>query len=719
MRLFEILILDSATVRKYNDRMLDSLFYPRSVAVIGASRDPQKVGYALLNNLLTFRYEGTVYPINPSASEVLGLKAFAKVSETGSAIDLAVVAVPARFVPDTLLDCASAGVKAVVIVSAGFKEAGPEGMRLEQEVKRIAEEHKIRVLGPNCLGMINTSNSMNATFAAGMLPKGRLSFFSQSGALGIAILDWAIGNKIGFSKFISLGNKTDLNEIDFIEYFIQDPETDVILGYIEDVVDGKRFLATAFRATKQKPIILLKSGGTEAGARAASSHTGALAGSETAFNAAFKQTGVVRAEGIEDLFDSALAFSCGKLPKRDRLLIITNAGGPGIIAADTSERLGLRLTQLSKETIESVVKLLPPNASLYNPVDIIGDATSERYSVVLERALADPNVDGIIVILTPQAMVDVENTASIIIDASRKSEKPLITSFMGEMRVRESIERLKENSIPNYSYPESAVHAFKRLSDYYSWKNLEDKWRESRSFERKKVHDLITRFLDSGKYQLGEEDAMEILSGYGFMFPERGLAKTSREAGILASKIGFPVAMKVSSPDILHKTDVGGVRLNVQSRKEAEDAFVEITSNVRRLTPDAFLNGVVVYEMVRGGKEVILGVTFDRTFGHMIMFGLGGIYVEVLKDVSFRIVPLSRREAFAMVGEIRTNALLKGARGEKPADIEAIVDGILRLSAVVTDFPMIHELDINPLMVMEKGAVALDARIIFERKEKD
>ncbi len=698
--------------------MLDSLFYPRSIAVIGASRDPKKVGYALLNNLLAFRYEGAVYPINPSAPEVLGLKAFAKVSETGSAIDLAVVAVPARFVPDTLLDCASAGIRAAVIVSAGFREAGPEGVRLEQEVKRIAEDQNIRILGPNCLGMINTSNNMNATFAAGMLPKGRLSFFSQAGALGIAILDWAIGNRIGFSKFISLGNKTDLNEIDFIEYFIQDPDTDVILGYIEDVVDGKRFLATAFRATKQKPIILLKSGGTEAGARAASSHTGALAGSETAFNAAFKQTGVVRAEGIEDLFDSALAFSCGKLPKRDRLLIITNAGGPGIIAADTSERLGLKLTQLSKETIESIVKLLPPNASLYNPVDIIGDATSERYSVVLERALADPNVDGIIVILTPQAMVDVENTASIIIDVSKKNEKPIITSFMGEMRVRESIERLKENSIPNYSYPESAVHAFKRLSDYYEWKNLEEEQSEPRSFDRKTVQDWITRFLDSGKYQLGEEDAMKILSGYGFRFPKRNLAKSSREAALLASKIGFPVAMKVSSPDILHKTDVGGVRLNVRSRKEAEDAFVEITSNVRRLMPEAFLNGVMVYEMVSGGKEVILGVTFDRTFGHMIMFGLGGIYVEVLKDVSFRIVPLSRREALAMVGEIRTNALLKGARGEKPADIEAIVDGIMRLSAAVTDFPMIRELDINPFMVMEKGAVALDARIIFERKER-
>jgi acetyltransferase len=697
--------------------MLDSLFYPRSIAVIGASRDPGKVGHALLNNLIRFKYAGEVFPVNPSVSEVLGLKAFSRVSEIRGNIDLAVIAVPARSVPETLMECASAGVTSAVIVSAGFREAGPEGVRLEREVKRICEERNIRVLGPNCLGVISTSNRMNATFAAGMLPEGRIAFFSQSGALGIAILDWAIGNRIGFSKFISLGNKTDLNEIDFIEYFIKDPGTEIILGYIEDVVDGKRFLAAATRATKTKPVILLKSGGTEAGARAASSHTGALAGSETAFQAAFKQTGIIRAQGIQDLFDTALAFSCGKLPKSDRLLILTNAGGPGIIAADAAERLGLKLTQMSKESIESMSKLLPANASLYNPVDIIGDATSERYSLVLERAVADPNVDGIIVILTPQAMVDVENTAGIIIAESKETEKPIITSFMGEMRVRESIEKLKANAIPNYSYPESAVQAFRRLSDYNIWRNLDEEEVPSYSLDRGMVRDRVAHLLDLGRYQLGEEDAVMVLSRYGFIFPQKALAKSSREAALLASRIGFPVAMKVSSPDILHKTDVGGVSLNIQSRKEAEDAFVEITSNVKRLMPDAFLSGVMVYEMVKGGREVILGVTFDRTFGHMIMFGLGGIYVEVLKDVSFRIVPLSRREAFAMLAEVKTSALLKGARGERPADIEAVVDGIMRLSALVTDFPMIHEIDVNPLVVMEKGAIALDARIILERKQ--
>ncbi|HEX8948644.1 MAG TPA: acetate--CoA ligase family protein [Dissulfurispiraceae bacterium] len=696
--------------------MLDPLFNPNSIAVIGASKDPKKVGYAVLHNLIQFGYRGKLFPINPSAGEILGLKACPKASEAGEAIDLAVIAVPARFVPESLLDCAAAGIRATVILSAGFKESGGEGVKLEEELKGIGREHNIRILGPNCLGIINTSNLMNATFAGGMLPPGRIAFFSQSGALGIAILDWALGNNIGFSKFISLGNKADLNEIDFIEYFMDDPETDVILGYIEDVVDGRRFLETARKATKAKPIILMKSGGTEAGARAASSHTGALAGSEIAFNAAFKQTGIIKAEGIQDLFDTALAFSGSKLPAGNRLLIITNAGGPGIIAADTAERLGIRLPQMSKETIDAISGLLPHTASLYNPVDLIGDATSERYAVVLQKAVQDSYVDGIVVILTPQAMTDVENTADIIIETSRATERPIIDAFMGEMRVRDSIQKLKENSVPSFSYPEAAVRAFKRLYDYNTWRQLTDGGAPPTQSARKAaVEGIIGDLLGAGRYEVGEDVATSILAHYGFTFPERALARSAMEASIIAERIGFPLVMKISSPDILHKTDVGGVKLNINSSVAAEDAFVEITANARRLMPDAYIEGVLIAEMIKGGKEVILGVTYDRTFGHMIMFGLGGIYVEVLKDVAFRIAPVSRSEAAVMINEIKTSALLKGARGERPVDIEAIIDGIMNISAIVTDFPMIRELDINPLMVLNKGAFAIDARIIFER----
>ncbi len=697
--------------------MLESLFNPVSIAVIGASRDPKKVGHAVLNNLIQFKYSGTLYPINPTAEDILGLKTYPKVSATGKDIDLAVIAVPARFVPDSLVDCASAGIRAAVILSAGFKEAGAEGIRLENEVREISRRNNIRMLGPNCLGIINTSNNMNATFAGGMLPEGRISFFSQSGALGIAILDWAIGNKLGFSKFISLGNKADLNEIDFIEYFMNDPDTDVILGYIEDVVDGKRFMNVAKNATKIKPVILMKSGGTAAGARAASSHTGALAGSEVAFNAAFKQTGIIRAEGIQDLFDTALAFSGKKLPSGDKLLIITNAGGPGIIAADTSERLGLRLPPMSKESIDSIAALLPHNASLYNPVDIIGDATSERYAVVLNRAIGDPNVDGIIVILTPQAMTDVENIADIIVETSKQTERPVIASFMGELRVRESIRKLKAVDIPSFSYPETAVKAFKKMFEYNTWKHARENGSQPRQTDKSVLQVMIDDLLGAGRYELGEDIAMTILAQYGFVSPERALARSAIEAAVVAERIGFPVVMKISSPDILHKTDVGGVKLNINSAIAAEDAFTEITTNIKRLMPDAFINGVIVSEMIKGGKEVILGATYDRTFGHMIMFGLGGIYVEVLKDVSFRIAPVSHSEAASMINEVKTSALLRGARGERPVDIEAIIEGILSVSAIVTDFPMIRELDINPLMVMNRGAFAIDARIIFENQK--
>jgi len=732
--------------------MLDSFFNPGSIAVVGASADARKVGHAVLNNLCRFKFKGNLYPINPSGGEILGLKAYSKISDIGRDVDLAIIIIPARFVPDSLRECAASGIKSVIVLSAGFKEAGKDGTLLEEEIKKIGKEQRMRILGPNCLGLINTVNDMNATFAADMLPKGKIGFFSQSGAMGIAIMDWAIGNDVGFSKFISLGNKVDLSEIDFIEYFMGDPDTSLILGYLEDVVDGRRFMDIAQKATKVKPIVLLKSGGTEAGARAASSHTGALAGSDTAFDAAFKQTGIMRAQGVQDLFDTALAFAEGKIPAGKGLLVITNAGGPGIIAADTAEQLGVNLPHMTRESIETMARKLPPNATVFNPVDVIGDATSERYAAVLEQAAKDPNIDGILVILTPQAMTDMEKTADVVIATARSTDKPVITSFMGEKRVRPAIDKLKNASIPNFSYPEQAVKAFKRLSDQWSWMNYKPEelitsWynfdaaaetiasilkRGSYQVGEEEAMEiltyLITRWynfdaaaetiasiLKRGSYQVGEEEAMEILTYYGFQFPKRALARTSREAVQHASRIGFPVVMKISSPDILHKTDVGGVRINIKTPKEAAEAFTEITTNARRTMRDAFLKGVMIYEMVKGGKEVILGVTFDRTFGHMIMFGLGGIYVEVLKDVSFRIVPVTRRDAAAMVKEIRTVGLLHGARGERPTDIDAIASNIVNLSSLITDFPEIQELDINPLMVMEKGAVALDARIIFKK----
>lgn len=693
--------------------MLEALFNPRSIAVIGASHDPKKVGFAVLNNLIKFNFKGGLYPINPAGGEILGLTAYQKISGVGKEIDLAVIVIPARFVPASLRECAAAGIRSAVVISAGFKEAGKDGTLLEEELKKISNEQNIRILGPNCLGLINTANDMNATFAADMLPRGSIGFFSQSGAMGIAIMDWAIGNEVGFSKFISLGNKADLSEIDFIEYFMNDPETSLILGYIEDVVDGKRFMEIAQKATKVKPIVLLKSGGTEAGARAASSHTGALAGSDIAFDAAFKQTGVVRAQGVQDLFDTAMAFSEGKIPEGNGLLVITNAGGPGIIAADTAERLGIALPHMTRESITAMALKLPSNATVFNPVDVIGDATSERYAAVLEQASQDPNIDGILVILTPQAMTDMEKTADAIIATTRTTDKPIITSFMGEKRVRSAIDKLKKASIPNFSYPELAVKAFRRLADQHAWKQVVPEELSTCWHNFDAAAETVSSILKQGIYQVGEEEAMKLLTYYGFQFPKHAVARTSQEAAEQAARIGFPVVMKILSPDILHKTEVGGVRVNIKTAQEAEEAFTDITTNARRIMRDAFIKGVMISEMVKGGKEVILGVTYDRTFGHMIMFGLGGIYVEVLKDVSFRIVPVTRRDALAMVNEIRTAALLRGARGERPVDIDAIAGYIVNLSCLVSDFPEIQELDVNPLVVMENGAVALDARIIF------
>ncbi len=694
--------------------MLKALFNPGSIAVVGASRNPEKVGHSVLRNILIHGYRGRVFPVNPSATEIEGLRTYPSVGSIREEVDLTVIAIPARFVPDTVRECIRKGVRAAIVISAGFKEAGHEGALLEEELKEIVKGSGLRLLGPNCLGIINTALSLNATFAKGMLPRGGISFFSQSGALGVAILDWAIGNKIGFSKFISLGNKVDLNETDFIEYFLKDEDTDIILGYIEDIVEGERFIRVARKATKRKPIILIKSGGTQAGARAASSHTGALAGSDTAFDAAFRQTGVIRAAGVKELFEIARVFTGKRIPRGDRLLIITNAGGPGIIAADQAERASLKLPYLNRAATERLRKALPPNASLYNPIDLIGDAREDRYRVALGEAVRSRDIDGIMVILTPQAMTNVRATAEVVVEEARKTRKPVITTFMGAESIREGLEILKDAGIPNYSYPEDAISAYKRLCQFSRWKKRPRRRIVSFDIDRTAIDGVLSAALDGQRRSLTDEEARLCLSKAGIPFPAHGSASDSDEAVAVARRIGYPVVMKINSPDILHKTDVGGVKIGLASDHEVREAFIEITSSVRRRVPQAYIRGVNIYEMIQGGKEVITGITHDRTFGHMLMFGLGGIYVEVLKDVSFRVVPVDEIDIREMIQEIRTYSLLKGTRGERPVDIEGIVDCMLRLNWLVMNFPVIRELDINPLVVREDSIVALDARIIIE-----
>ncbi len=695
--------------------MLEALFYPRSVAVIGAAREEGKLGHAVLSNIIEFGYQGPIYPVNPKADELLGLEAYPSVLDIPDSPDLGVIVVPARTVADVVSDCGRKGVRAVIVITAGFREIGPEGVVAEQEVVRRAREAGMRLLGPNCLGLINTENDLDATFARNLPLDGSISFMTQSGALATAILDWADRERVGFSKFVSLGNKADINENDLLEAWRDDEATKVVIAYLEGVVDGQRFMKVARELARRKPFIMVKSGGTAAGSRAVSSHTGTLAGSDTAYDAAFKQTGVIRAQSIENLFDLSIAFGYQPLPRGRRLAIVTNAGGPGIMATDAAERLNLMLATFAPETIETLRASLPPAAALYNPVDVIGDARADRYRTALETIVRDPGVDSILVLLTPQAMTQIEETAQVVVDVSSSSDKPIIASFMGGTEVARGIEILRLGNVPNYSFPERAVAALEAMSRYREWRDKPEEKPKRFRVDKAVVAEVFGRARKAGRDALGDVEALQVLSAYGIPIPVSRLSHSPEESVRIAEEIGYPVVMKIVSPDILHKSDVGGVRIGLTSPEEVRNADIAIISNARRLAPEAEIWGINVQRMVPRGRETILGVTRDPTFGHLIGFGLGGIYVEVLKDISFRVAPLTPSDAKAMIGEIRSYLLLRGVRGEEPADIDAIVDCALRLSQLVVDFPDISELDINPLMVLSQGhgAIAVDGRIIL------
>ena len=695
--------------------MLDKFFQPKSVAIIGASHKEDKVGHVILRNIVQYGFEGRVYPINPKAETLLGRKSYPSVLEVKGEIDLAVIAIPFQFVLPAVEECAKKGIDSAIVISAGFKEAGAEGARIERQLKKRAKQLGIRLIGPNCLGLIDTASRLNASFAAGMPPEGNIAFFSQSGALCTAVLDWALANGIGFSKFISLGNKADVNEVDLMSVLAHDSRTKVVLGYVEGVENGKRFMKVARMLSRRKPLIVAKSGGSSAGARAASSHTGSLVGAEVAYQAAFKQSKVIRATTIRDLFNYGLAFSYQQVPRKQELAIITNAGGPGIIAADACEKAEVTLARFKNRTIEQLRQHLPSTAALYNPVDVIGDAQAERYEKSGDLILKDSNVGGVLFILTPQAMTEIEKTASKIVEMSTKYQKPVFTSFMGSKRVSPGIELLNKGKIPNYPYPEDAISAFKVMTKYREWLKTPSSCYRSFKVNKQKISSIFSKVASEKRFSLGEIEAREVLTVYGFRVPASILAETSEEAIAAAHDIGYPVVMKIASPDILHKSDVGGVKVGLRDPSAVRESFQEIVTRAKRYMPEALIWGVSVQEMMAGGKEVIMGMTRDSQFGPLVMFGLGGIYTEVMKDVSFRVAPIDEEEALKMISELRSYPILKGVRGESSADIEAIVDGLLRLSQLVNDFPQITELDINPVMVKAKGegTVAIDARIIL------
>ncbi len=697
--------------------MLEAFSCPRSVAVVGASRDPEKLGHVVLSNILKSGYQGKTYPVNPHAEEISGLKCYSSVLDISEPVELAIIALPAKFVASALEECGKKGVSGAIVISAGFREASSEGIRMERELLQIAKRYGMRMLGPNCLGVIDTICPINASFAADMALPGQIAFMSQSGALCTAILDWSLGEGVGFSRFVSIGNKADLSEVDFLRAWSEDPHTKVIIIYLEGVDNGREFMETARQVARKTPIIAIKSGTTQAGSRAVSSHTGTLAGSERAYDAAFSQSGVLRAQTMEELFDYSLAFAYQPLLKGNRIAIITNAGGPGIMATDAAERAGLQLASLQRKTIRGLRANLPPAANTLNPIDVLGDALADRYALALRFAIKDENVDGVLVVLTPQAMTQISETAHAIgqVFSELDSGKPILTCFMGQRGVSPGVKILASYNIPNYAFPERAVGAMKAMFQHHQWLQRPAPNIQKFKVEEEKVRQVFHQVRAEGRLALGEAEARLILQTYGLRIPQSRLVTTAEEAVKAAEEIGYPVVMKIASPDILHKTDIGGVRLDLYDASDVQDAFDLIIYRATRHMPEAEIWGMLVQQMMPRGKEVIIGMNRDPQFGPLLMFGLGGIYVEALRDVSFRVAPLSKQEAREMVAQIRSYHLLRGVRGESPADIEAIVECILRMSQLVTDFPEIVEMDINPLVVYEvgRGTVALDARLVL------
>jgi acetyltransferase len=692
--------------------MLETLLYPKAVAVIGASRNPGKVGYAILANLVNGGFKGPIVPVNPDAKEVLGIPCYKSLDEYQGKIDLGVIVVGGKYVKDALQSCINAGAKSVIVITAGFREVNAAGAKAEEELVEICRASGVRMVGPNCLGVLNTDHHMNATFAPSIPPPGSISVISQSGALCVAILDWAASRKLGLGKVISFGNKADLNEVDFIQTLAEDNATKVIAGYLESIKEGDKFLRIAEQAASIKPVIILKVGITQAGAKAASSHTGSLAGADIAYGAAFKRAGVIRAENFEALFDYATAFDMQPLPNGERIAIITNAGGPGIMAADAAETLGLKMVSPSPDSDAKLRTFLPAAAAFGNPIDVIGDADPERYVKAFEVMQEDEKIDAIVVVVTPQNMTRPLELAEKLA-AAHRGLKPVLASFMGGTEVAAAKEKLTTVGIPNYPSPDRAVTALRAMCDYAAWRRRPPRIVTRFPVNRRRVDRILHMQERSGGAQIGEVEAKEILRAYDFNVLAGQLARTTEESVEIAERIGYPVVLKISSPDIIHKSDFGGVRINLANAEQVRDAFDLMMLRIQKRAPNAHLRGVYVEKMGQRGREVILGMTRDPQFGPMLMFGLGGIFVEVMKDVTFHLAPITAEEAMQMLKGTRSYALLQGARGQAPVDLDAIAGALQRISQLVTDYPQVTELDINPFIVGPVGvqAYVADARM--------
>ena len=696
---------------------IEAVFNPRSIAVIGASREAGRLGYDVLKNLIDGGFAGELYPINPKAEgEILGKVAYPNITAVGAPIDLVVFAVPASVVAGILREAGGLGVRAAIVITAGFKEIG--NVAGEEELKAIAKEYNIALIGPNCLGVISAVSNMNASFANSMPKRGKIGFLSQSGAVCTAVLDSAETLGVGFSHFVSTGNKAVLDEAELLEYFLRDANTEVIGMYIEDIAQPQKLAAilkAMHQAGQHKPIVALKSGRTEVGASASASHTGALAGKDEAYDAFFTQTGIIRAERMSEFFDVLRAFDQNPLPKGRKVAIITNAGGPGVLATDAVVGEGLEVPKLCTATQEAIVPHVPAAASTANPVDLLGDAPAERYKQALQIVGQDTEVDALLVLLTPQTSTEILKTAEVITAVRDTINKPIVAAFMGGATVKPGVDLLTQNGVTVTAFPEEAAKILATLATFAeNSATVSDEVFACVNINNVKASALLDKATAGGRTGIPEAEAVEILSAYGFPTLTSVVVKTRVEAEAEAKRINAPVVMKIVSDDILHKSDAGGVRLNI-TPDIAGDEYDVLMATVKANRPEAKLDGVLIVEMApKGGTEVILGVIKDPALGHLIMVGLGGIYVEVLKDVAFGVAPITPTDARRMIDSLKTRMLFDGVRGGAPLDREALIDALGRLSQFIVEHPEVIELDMNPLLLLPKGqgARVLDARII-------
>ena len=703
---------------------LDKIFNPRSVAIVGASDEEGTVGYALMKNFTEHGFEGKVYPVNIRKTEILGLKAYQTVEQIPEPVDLAVIATPAKTVPDIVEQCGKAGIKGIIIISAGFKEIGPEGKALEDQIQEIKKKYGLRIIGPNCLGVIRPSMRLNATFISKTPKPGNIAFISQSGALGSAILDWAIHENIGFSNFVSIGSMIDVDFGDFIDYFGTDPKTRSILMYIEGLTDARKFMSAARHFARTKPIIVVKTGKFTESAKAAASHTGSLTGEDIIYDAAFKRAGIVRVEEIADLFNCAEVLGMQPLPRGPNLGIITNAGGPGVMATDALIAKGGKLAKLSPKTMEILNNILPHYWSRGNPIDILGDARADRYKAVVEACLNDENIDGILIIYTAQAVaepVEIANSIVELIKSRGYQSKTILTSFMGYGAVEEANRIFTENNIPTYSTPEQAIKTYLYMYQYK--RNLELLYETPEELPvdvappKRPIMVTMRNAATENRELLIEAEAKKLLEYYNVPVVKTMVAQTANEAVNLASQIGYPVVLKILSPQIIHKTDAGGVVLDINSEAEVREAFERINKKAKEYNPNAEIQGVTVQPMIKKqGYEVIIGAKTDPLFGPVILFGMGGIGVELFKDFAIGIPPLNQTLVRRMMEETKVHQLLKGYRNVPPANIRLLEGIVVQFSQMLLDFPQLKEVDINPLFINENEALAFDARIVIDRE---